>query len=343
MIIIRADGNKKIGAGHIMRCLSIASIAKDMGENCKFILSSDDFKDLVVKNGFQVEVLDSDYSVLNHEEITDKFKSDKLSAVIVDSYYVNEEFMTVVHNRCKDSDCKLVYIDDRCSNAYSCDIVVNYNISAVVDDYRTLYEGKTIPLLLIGTAYVPLRKEFHSFSKRSVSIKADHIFVSTGGADPEHFALVLLDEAKKHERYSFHFVVGMMNPDKEAIRDSALEQSNIIIHENVSEMGNLMRKCDVAISASGSTLYELCATQTPTITYILADNQIPLADKFDKSGIISNLGDIRITDKIILASNLISGVVKLAENYDERVRIADAMMMVTDGNGARRIVEKIIN
>ena len=222
MIIIRADGNKKIGAGHIMRCLSIASIAKDMGENCKFILSSDDFKELVVNSGFQVEVLDSDYSVLKPEEITDKLISDKPSAVIVDSYYVNEAFMTVVHKRCEDYDCKLVYIDDRCSNAYSCDIVVNYNISAVVDDYRTLYDGTIKPLLLIGTAYAPLRKEFRNQSTRDVSLKAEDILVSTGGADPEHFTVVLLEEAKRHQRYSFHFVVGMMNPDKEAIRDSAL-------------------------------------------------------------------------------------------------------------------------
>ncbi|MCR5796546.1 MAG: hypothetical protein K6G63_01315 [Eubacterium sp.] len=40
-----------------------------------------------------------------------------------------------------------------------------------------------------------------------------------------------------------------------------------------------MQKCDIAISAAGSTLYELCACGVPTITYTTADNQIK-AEKF---------------------------------------------------------------
>lgn len=36
----------------------------------------------------------------------------------------------------------------------------------------------------------------------------------------------------------------------------------------------LMQKADIAISAGGFTLYELCACGTPTITYCMADNQM---------------------------------------------------------------------
>lgn len=35
------------------------------------------------------------------------------------------------------------------------------------------------------------------------------------------------------------------------------------------------------ISAASSTLYELCAMQTPTITYIFADNQVLVAKGFE--------------------------------------------------------------
>lgn len=50
MFVFRTDGNSKIGAGHIMRCLSIANFAKGHGELCKFILVSDDFIEIVIKN-----------------------------------------------------------------------------------------------------------------------------------------------------------------------------------------------------------------------------------------------------------------------------------------------------
>ena len=42
------------------------------------------------------------------------------------------------------------------------------------------------------------------------------------------------------------------------------------------------------------TLYELCATQTPAITYILADNQILGAEGFERYGILKNIGDVRV-------------------------------------------------
>lgn len=341
MYIFRADGNSKIGAGHIMRCLSIASSATDMGETCKFILASEDFKDVVISNGHQVEILHSDYSVLNPEEITDRLNFDTPSVVIVDSYFVTEEYMEALHISCKKANCKLVYIDDRCSSAYSCDILVNYNISADVDDYKKLYDGKNEPMFLVGTIYAPLRKEFQNQEERTILSDARNILVSTGGADPEHLTCDLVDEAKNYRDYCFHFILGMMNPDKERIRESAFGYSNIIFHENVTEMCRLMRVCDVAISASGSTLYELCATQTPTISYVIADNQIPIANSFNELGIIRNVGDIRILGNGNLSEELIRTVVDLIGNYDLRVKLSNKMIKIVDGNGARRLAEMI--
>lgn len=40
----------------------------------------------------------------------------------------------------------------------------------------------------------------------------------------------------------------------------------------MSDIENYMKRADVAVSAGGSTLYELCAVGTPTISYALADN-----------------------------------------------------------------------
>lgn len=341
MIIFRADGNKSIGSGHIMRCLSIANTAKELGYKCKFIISSDDFKDFIIKNGHLVEVLNSDYTVLYSDEIIRNIKLFKPSAVIVDSYYISEEFMEAVHKQCSRLGCKLIYIDDRCSVAFSCDNLINYNISAETELYKQLYNGKNLPSLLLGTSYAPLRKEFQNCEPRRISSEARNILVSTGGSDPEHFTSVLVDEAKKYSNYVFHFILGLMNPDKEIIKKLATDSSNILLHENVTNMSELMYLCDVAISASGSTLYELCSTQTPTITYILADNQIPLALGFHNKGIIQNDGDIRTIGKQTLAKTLIKDAVNLADNYVERIRVSNIMSTIVDGNGAKRIIESI--
>lgn len=342
MIIFRADGNSVIGAGHIMRCLSIANAAKEKGETCKFILATDDFKETIIGNGHSAEVLNSDYTKVDTKEIIELISKEKPSAVIADSYFVTENDMNVLRQYCNEIGSKLVYIDDRCCCAFPCDILVNYNVSADKDSYNKLYENTTKPVFLLGTEYAPLRKEFQDQEDRVVIKEGKNILVSTGGADSDHFTLSLINEAAKYNDYNFHFVVGMMNRDKTEIRKLASEYRNIIIHENVAQMGKLMRSCDAAVSASGSTLYELCATQTPTITYVLADNQIPLANGFSDRDIIKYYGDIRVIGKDKLANILICEIVKLADDYEQRKHIAETMAVV-DGNGAGRIIDRILN
>lgn len=63
-----------------------------------------------------------------------------------------------------------------------------------------------------------------------------------------------------------------------------------------------MMEADIAISAGGSTLYELCAIGTPTISYSFADNQLDNVTKFAEDGLIAYAGDARyqnVVPKII--------------------------------------------
>ena len=50
-------------------------------------------------------------------------------------------------------------------------------------------------------------------------------------------------------------------------------------------MSEVMKYCDIAITAGGSTMYELCACGVPMITYAFADNQLPGVEGFEKLGV----------------------------------------------------------
>jgi UDP-2,4-diacetamido-2,4,6-trideoxy-beta-L-altropyranose hydrolase len=342
MIVFRADGNSKIGMGHIMRCLSIANSAKELGQKCLFVVSTDGLQDLITSNGHQIIRIQSNCYDLKSQELDPILDEYNPSAVFVDSYYVSEEFFSGLHEKCKKINCVLVYIDDRCEIAFECDYLINYNIFSRVDLYEKLYSGKAKPLFLLGTQYAPLRKEFQNIAYRENKSSVKNIFVSTGGADSEHFTIDLINEAIKEKSFIFHIVLGMMNLDKSQIEEMAEKAENILIHENVKRMDELMLSCDVAISAAGSTLYELCATQTPCVTYVLVDNQIPAAKVFDDKGIIKNCGDIRKSGNTGLAKDIIEEIKRLSEDTDERNRISDCMKKVVDGKGAGRIIEEVI-
>lgn len=348
MIIFRADGNPTIGLGHVMRDLSIADAFRNFGEQCCFCLADAGLSELIINRGHAVKVLGSRFDRMDDElEIIKKeiHVLANVSAVFIDSYYVTENYLSSMHSFCQSRGIILVYVDDVLSFPYSCDVLINYNIYASFEQYRTLYHKLNKPVFLLGTAYAPLRTEFQQLQDRVIRIVGRDVLISTGGSDSTHVGIELIRTIIETPEWSdirFHFILGILNEDYCEIEELAKGSMNIQIHENVSQMAELMKSCDVAITAAGSTMYELCATQTPSITYILADNQIPGANGFEKSGVLHTAGDIRIIGMKKLARSVLCQAIDLLNNYNERNRIAKIMRQIVDGKGANRIVNLIL-
>lgn len=329
-----------------MRCLSIATEATKTDE-VLFVTADDAFHEVIHNAGIAHHILYSEYSNMDAEleKLKDVVQDYRPSELFVDSYYVTNSYLSELKKFCNNLGCRIIYIDDVLAFPYSCDYLINYNIYGpdVEPDYKDLYENAEVktPVFLLGSSFVPLRGEFQNLLERKVNKEVRNILVSTGGADPEHVALQLVKGVIQNEYpYTFHFILGSMNKDKPEIEIISDKHSNIVLHSNVNNMSSIMRACDVAISAAGSTLYELCATQTPTITYIFADNQIPGAEGFEKHGILHCAGDYRKNAELV--HTLLYEVACLAENNCKREEIAQKMKAVVDGNGCRRILDILL-
>lgn len=349
MIIFRADGNDSIGLGHIMRCLSIADTAKKLGEKCLFITAGKECLAVITSHGHECIVLDTDYTDMSTElkKLLSVIHKNQPSALFVDSYFVTNIYLKQLWILMKELNGKLIYIDDVLAFPYPCDIIINYNIYGPdkASNYNSLYsEAKMfMPKFLLGTSYAPLREEFQNIPKHIVKKEAQNIFISTGGADFEHLTIEMVKEIKKsNSQYIFCFVIGEMNKDKKIIHNISKDDSRILLFDNVKQMAKLMSGCDVAISASGSTLYELCAVQIPTVTYILADNQILGAEGFHNHNILEYVGDVRNMGVTNLSKHLIKCVTALADNYEKRLEISAKMRNIVDGQGANNLL-KFIN
>lgn len=347
IILFRADANPSIGVGHIMRDLSIADVVASYHHEVLFIIADDTVQELVASRGYPSIVLGTLYHDLEREveRISSIIVKKRAGVLVVDSYFVTERYLNTLWDICRSTGCRLVYIDDVVAFPYPCDVLLNYNIYGLETDYKGLYQETGItPKFLLGTSFTPLRHEFQNLKPRIVCRQGKNILISTGGSDCEHITLELVEEiSKKTEEYiTFHIIVGAMSEDKDLINDRAKVCPNIILHENVKNMCALMQSCDVAISAAGSTLYELCVTQTPAITYILSDNQIPGAKGFEHHGIMQCVGDVRRLGAQRLANRLLESALELCSNYSERCRIAIQMLEVVDGQGAERIAEAIV-
>lgn len=343
-VVFYVDGNSEIGSGHVMRCLTIADEVKSRGKECALATSSTDFLSLIESHGHEAICFDSDYKFPCALDSCRVITENKPQMFIVDSYYVTEEYLNSVWKCSHENGGRLTYIDDLLSFPYTCDILLNYNIYGI--DCAREYEEMSFtipkPELLLGPAYAPIRREFRDLPKRALRKNGRDILISTGGADNEHIAVEIAKQTAYHPEFKFHIVIGTLNKDRDIVKHIAESLNNVVIHENVTDMCMLMQSVDVAISAAGSTLYELCATQTPTITYVLADNQIPGAECFDRHGIMNNVGDIRKMDKRAFSVKLLTSAIDLCNDFKRRVDAASIMSEVVDGNGCARIVDTIL-
>jgi UDP-2,4-diacetamido-2,4,6-trideoxy-beta-L-altropyranose hydrolase len=335
----RVDSNIAIGSGHIMRCLSLAKALRQREVECTFITADCGMQEAIAGAGFANIALDTVWNDMESElpVLLPLVQKEKPNCVIADSYYITERWMQAVRKT-----AGLIYIDDLNAQCWPADILVNYNLYAPESGYKKRYAGRKIKLLL-GASYAPLRDEFQALPTRKAAENVKNILVSAGGSDAEHITLYFLKKLRTIPDWNvlnFHFVVGALNPDKEQICELARQMPNVTIHYNVQRMSELMLSCDLAVAAAGSTLYELCACGTPTVTYVLADNQIDGAAAFERAGLMRNAGDWRTSPDLFEKTE--ENLRYLIASYDDRERMAQQMQKVVDGNGAARLAAALV-
>ncbi len=332
MVLIRADANEKIGTGHVMRCLSIASAFADKGEAVKFVTADHRGDGLIHNKGFETICLKSNYDAMDEENIFSVIVGNNPSLIIVDSYYVTHEYFKRISKY-----CRVAYVDDLNAETWDVDYLINYNIYGEHIDYSKYKTNNTS--LLLGPNYAPLRNEFRNVKSHIIKPVTD-VLISAGGSDPEGITEKIMKQiCSKWEGVRFHFIIGSLNPRLDIIK--SLVTSDMVLHINEQNMSDLMQLCDVAISAAGSTLYELCACGTPTITYTLADNQLLAAEEFQKQGVMIYADDCR--NNLNFIQNLEEELKRLIDDIGEREKISLKMQLLVDGHGADRIVDGLMN
>lgn len=361
LVYFRTDGNSHIATGHLMRCLSIADACFSLGMKVCFLVSDRESEALLQSFDpacrFPVSILETAsyddpekelpelLAVLSDSASIPGFSSGFFDTDItmndviffLDSYYVTEHYLSAVSAM-----AKVAYLDDLQLFDYPADLVINYDVipESKMPSYKAAYRNAAHTLL--GASYTPLRRQFTDLHT-DYRDKVSNILVTTGGSDPYHFCLKLIEAFRKNSSLhlcQLHVVIGRLNEDKDKIYQLAAELPFLQLHENVADMASLMGSCDLAISAAGTTLYELCAAGVPSVSFCLADNQLTAAKAFEKAGAIPCAGDIRYSYDEVLVK-VMNFVTCMSENFQKRKDAHDAMRQLVDGKGAVRIAKAL--
>lgn len=342
MFYIRADGNPQIGAGHIMRCISIAETLKDRGKVIIFLTADEESASLIASRGFATLTLHTKWDQMEDELATllPILEEKKVRNIIIDSYQVTPAYMDAVRKH-----ANIIYLDDMGLEAYPVDVLINYNIYAKEIPYEELYHRKNLPLprLMLGGEFVPLRSEFSTLEGKVRRIVRD-VLITTGGGDLYNSAGAILNAVEANIAafmgIRFHVVSGAYNPNTPGLKTMEKENSNLKVYENVRHMADLMKRCDIAIAAAGSTMYELAALGIPTICFYFAENQRRSAESFGKNLAI-NCGNF-VQDQEGVTERIIQALKEYTASYESRSAACDLLTQTLDGDGASRIVEELI-
>jgi spore coat polysaccharide biosynthesis predicted glycosyltransferase SpsG len=306
--------------------------------------------------------------------------------LFVDSYFATPAYFAALR-----SHCRVAYLDDLRSFPCDVDLVINYD----TDDDCPFYTNAKRKLL--GAAYTPLREQF---AKPAYEVRpaVRSILLSTGGTDPYNVAERILTrifdaedstaapaaqsgtpsdactldpaantaaDLRALQTCDCHVVTSSANSHYDRLLALAKDNPQLHIHSGVKDMAALMADCDLAVSAGGTTLCELCAIGVPAISYLMAENQRTAVETFAARELIPYAGDIRgervdspgstqaFSDSSLAKAlppvnpstldNILMFLTHMSQNVEARKKSSHAMRAFLDGLGAERIAKALLS
>jgi len=337
-LLVRADANARKGTGHLMRCLALAQGWQARGGQATFITAceSDGLRQRLSDEGFQVITLERPYPDPADWAMTSKVLAAHPGAwVALDGYH----FAPAYQRQIREAGHPLLVIDDMAHlDHYYADVLLNQNIHAERLDYSC--EPHTS--LLLGTRYVLLRSEFLAWRgwQREIPEVAHKILVTLGGGDPDNQTLKVIRALQQVDVDDLEavVVVGASNPHYQEL-EFAIRNSQLAIRlvRNVSNMPKLMAWADVAVSAGGSTCWEMAFMGLPNVLLVLAGNQRGIAEGLSEVGVVLNLGWF----EQVIDAHIVEALSSLLGDRNQRQQMSRGERTLVDGMGSERVVSAL--
>jgi UDP-2,4-diacetamido-2,4,6-trideoxy-beta-L-altropyranose hydrolase len=340
-LLIRADADAVIGTGHIMRCLALAHAWQENGGQVVFVTTCQShlLLEKIRAAGIGVVQFGARHPAAEDLAVTlDIAKKHEVQWLVLDGYHFDPDYQCSLLTL-ESRGCWLLVIDDYGHwPEYHAHLVLNQNLifpqPEILGKYRLEDQGVT----LSGPGYALLRKSFKEAAgrERKHPERARNILVTLGGADPDNQSgkiLAALDQLTMP--LAVKIIVGAANPWRENLSGmAAANRHRVEILQDVSDIETHMLWADLAISAGGSTCWELCCLGTPNLILTIADNQWIIANGLSRYGASLPLGWYADKD----AGQISRQVESLIVDPGLRRRMSAKGKELVAGDGAAKVV-----
>jgi UDP-2,4-diacetamido-2,4,6-trideoxy-beta-L-altropyranose hydrolase len=324
-----------MGTGHVMRCFALAQAWQDAGGRTVFVIAeaAPAVRERLVAENMEVVPLDVTAGGEDDaRKVTELALRHAAAWVVVDGYQFGADYQ----RQLKAVGLKLLFVDDNGHAGHYCaDLVLNQNAHAQESFYQ---DREAYTQLLLGSRYALLRREFARWHdwKREIVPVGRRVLVTMGGGDPDNVTSRVIEALARLGAQGLEttVVIGGSNPHSESLgRLAARYGDSVKLQRDVSNMPELMMWADVAISAAGTTCWEICALGLPAILIDLAENQRPVAEELNRRGCGIHLDN----ENGVSAEEIAAAVGALLLSRDTRLAVSERARTLCDGRGASRV------
>lgn len=352
----RADASLAIGAGHVMRCLTLADRLKARGRACVFISRdlAGNLCELVRERGHDVEVLRGrGIPYAAHEQapfhaawLECPWREDArqtraalgrigAARLVVDHYALDARWEQAVSA----PGLRMMALDDLADRPHAVDMLLDQNLGREARDYAGLVPATCV--LLVGPRHALTGPRFAELRAASLARRArpslGRILVSMGGVDPADAtsaALACIEAARLGPDASVLVVMGRHAPWLDKVRAAAAAMATKVeVAVDVRDMAERMAGMDLAIGGAGGTAWERCSLGLPSIVVVLAGNQRAGARALGAAGAAWTI------DSLAELPTALPALLALAQDGAELARVSRRAADVADGLGAERVCD----
>ena len=347
VLLVRADASTEIGAGHFMRCLALAQAWRGHGGSAIFLMAPGAAglaQRLQEENIGELRLAARPGSTADAEETATVAIEHRAAWVVLDGYHFSPGYQRAL----KESVSHLLLLDDlgkddlADAERYHADLLLNQNAYATPE----MYAGRAAnSRLLLGAPYFLLRREFHEWrgdkrrnAEKTTAPQARNLLVTLGGSDAENATAGVLRAlaALSVPLLNVKVLVGAGNPHRVELQKLAANlRHSVEFQIDTKRMADEMAWADFAISAAGSTSWELAFMGLPSLLITLSENQRGCAEYLSHHGIALSLG---WHDKLQPAETA-AALSALAADAPRRQEMSALGRALIDGKGADRVVD----
>ncbi|GAB2590495.1 hypothetical protein GCM10027034_23830 [Ramlibacter solisilvae] len=347
-IALRTDASRRIGTGHLRRCISLAQALQQEGAQLLFVgRPHDEVSQLIADTGLPHAWLPApagctpDANDPPHAawaacswsqdagETIGALRDFRPDWVLVDHYAFDARWHARV---AQDLACRVAVIDDLADRPIAAALLVDQNLA----DHALKYAGRIAAgtRLLGGPRYALLAPPYRDAKRYRFRRQAASIGIFMGGADPLDFSSRALLACREQAGFQgeIELVSSSRNPHLDRHLELARRWPGTRVLCDAPELSGFFARHDLQIGSGGVAAWERCCLGAPTLAIQIAENQRAVLPQLAALGAIEWLAAGDPDERALGAA-----VQALVQSPRRRLALVRGTRELVDGLGSARV------